>query len=68
MNYPYKIQALKNYPNGGDVKKGEIGLLVRSSIYDFPSQRGYYIPKEHVYISSKYKILQQEKEIIYEIY
>lgn len=57
MNFPYKIQALKDYPNGGAVKKGEIGILVRSNTYNFPSQKGYYILEEQVYISSKYKIL-----------
>lgn len=66
MNYPYKIQALKDYPNDGNVLKGEIGIYTGvGNMYHFPSQRGYYVGN---LAKSSYKILQQEKEIIYEIY
>ena len=37
-----KIKALVNYPLGGRVKKGEIGILKYGNIADFPSQSEYY--------------------------
>jgi hypothetical protein len=66
MNYPYKIQALEDKPCFGDVMKGEIGIMVREEYYDFPSQKSYYVPICR--LKDKFKIIQQEKEIIYEIY
>ena len=66
MENPKKIQALKNYPNGGSVKKGEIGTLVKDRIYDFPSQSGYWV--EIALIGIDYKIIEEKEELNYEIY
>jgi hypothetical protein len=35
------IQALVDYPHGGNVKKGEYGLIVSNSNVNFTSSRGY---------------------------
>ena len=37
------IKALVDYPDGGLVKQGEIGIIVQKSTVDFPSQKGYYL-------------------------
>jgi hypothetical protein len=37
------IKALVDYPNGGSVKKGEIGRIIREQAVDFPSQKCYCI-------------------------
>jgi hypothetical protein len=37
------IKALVDYPNGGSVRKGEIGQIIRHQAVDFPSQKGYCI-------------------------
>jgi hypothetical protein len=37
------IKALIDYPNGGNVKKGEIGQIVRHDEVNFPSQKNYAI-------------------------
>jgi hypothetical protein len=37
------IKALVDCPDGGIVKKGEIGKIIGSGTVDFPSQKGYYI-------------------------
>ena len=36
-----RIKVLINYPLGGNVKKGEIGVLKYDNVADFPSQSGY---------------------------
>ena len=36
-----KIKALIDSPFGGSVKKGEIGVLTKYNLADFPSQSGY---------------------------
>ena len=38
-----KIKALQDYPNGGDVLKGDIGTIVSDGVVDFSSQKKYYI-------------------------
>jgi hypothetical protein len=49
------IKALVDRPNGGDVKKGEIGRIIRHQIVDFPSQKDYCISLP--LITSKYELL-----------
>ena len=63
MANPYKIQALCNFPNGGSVRKNEIGILVKDRIYDFPSQNGYWV--EIALIGISYKIIDEKQEINY---
>ncbi len=42
-----KIKALVDFPDGGGVKKGEVGVIIDAerdiAIADFPSQKNYYI-------------------------
>lgn len=41
------IRALKNYPYGGNVKIGEVGVIYQTNsshfMVNFPSQKGYMI-------------------------
>jgi len=57
-----KIKALVDRPNGGGVKKGEIGVVTRiatSTIYaNFPSQSTYYCSTN--LIGTKYEIIPEE--------
>lgn len=57
-----KLKALTNYPDGGIVKKDEIGDVVQitSSIFyvDFPHHKRYACSK--IFIGTKYEIISEE--------
>lgn len=56
-----KIEAVIDYPSGGKVRKGEIGVIEKEPNYidnyvvNFPSQSTYLIPFEEIQNTSKYK-------------
>lgn len=56
------LQAMENYPEGGSVLEGEIGLIVKDDAgrltVDFESQKNYYANVENI-DAGKYKILFQ---------
>ena len=63
---PLKIQALIDFPDGGNVRKGEIGTISKDkSTYNFPSQNNYWVIN-----TFKYIILDENHidEVHYEIY
>lgn len=57
---PKYIRALINYPNRGAVKKGEIGVMVRVGLYDFPSQKNYSVST--LPCPSRYEVVSEPKE------
>jgi len=64
MEYPKKIKALVDYPNGGAVRKGEIGIYTGDlCYYNFPSQKHYGVYID--LIGTKYEIVDEPQ---YEIY
>ncbi len=64
MEYPKKLRALKNSPDGGWVMKYEIGIHLEGSKYNFPSQNPYSVGLEG--IGTKYEVVIDEPT--YEIY
>jgi hypothetical protein len=58
------IQALRDHPNGGIVKKGEIGVVTGHNVWrtdtvdiSFPSQKDYTVPVCRIEAGDGYKIL-----------
>jgi hypothetical protein len=49
------IKALVDYPNGGSVRKGEIGQIIRGQAVDFPNHKDYCIT--FPLMTSKYELL-----------
>jgi len=62
--WPKKLRALKNYPNGGCVKKNEIGIHIKDNKYNFPSQNPYSV--KYDIIGKSYEVINEEPQ--YEIY
>ncbi len=56
-----KIKALVDFPDGGGVKKGEVGVIIDAerdiAIADFPSQKNYYI--SYSYFGNGYEIVSE---------
>ena len=62
-----KIEALVDFPTGGEVKKGEIGTIERVGnetcpfIVNFPSQSSYYISAIRILDTSRYALVEEDK-------
>ena len=54
-----RIKVLINYPLGGSVKKGEIGVLKYDNVADFPSQSGYSCGAEE-YFYRRFELLPED--------
>jgi len=58
------VKALVDYPSGGSVKKGEVGIIKNFSenqyCIDFPSQMGYIVNKENLAKSNLYEIMSEK--------
>lgn len=54
-----KIKALIDYPDGGTVRKGEVGIIIENNIAAFPSQKRYYVDI-YTLNKNKYEVVSEE--------